>query len=194
MFYLPPSCVFTALCGFRPFRRAVVILNALAVVVGRSPTFSVQASFETGNAPKRAPIRSRNGAATPAGGPAETSWTPVGRLWNLWGRLGPLRGSFGDASGRSEGRLGSVSRCSEDASGDLFRIQRRKICFFENRAPACTGAWILRLRDVQNEAGSKLSLSFLEFRGFESGFLRVFSSSEASKPNPEAPKPQGVSS
>ena len=52
------------------------------------PTFSVQASFETGNAPKRVPIRSRNGAATPARGPAETSWTPVGRLWNLWGRLG----------------------------------------------------------------------------------------------------------
>ena len=153
MFYLPPSCVFTGLCGFPPFRRAVVILNALAVVVGRSPTFSIQASFETGNAPERAPIRSRNGAATPAGGPAETSWTPVGRLWNLWGRLGPLRGSFGDASGRSEGRLGSVSRCSEDASGDLFRIQRRKNSFLENRAPAYTGAWILRSGGLQNEAG-----------------------------------------
>ena len=96
MFYLPPSCVFTGLCGFPPFRRAVVILNALAVVVGRSPTFSIQASFETGNAPERVPIRSRNGAATPAGGPVETSWTPVSRLWNLWGRLGPLRRSFGD--------------------------------------------------------------------------------------------------
>ena len=154
MFYLPPSCVFTGLCGFPPFRRAVVILNALAVVVGRSPTFSVQASFETGNPPKRVPIRSQNGAAKPAGGPAETSWTPVGRLWNLWGRLGPLRGSFGDASGRSEGRLGSVSRCSEDASGDLFRIQRREIGFLENRAPAYTGAWILRSGGVQNEAGT----------------------------------------
>ena len=151
MFYLPPSCVFTGLCGFPPFRRAVVVLNARSR--WEIPTFSVQASFETGNAPKRIPIRSRNGAATPARGPAETSWTPVGRLWNLWGRLGPLRGSFGDASGRSEGTLGSVSRCSEDASGDLFRIQRRKNSFLENRAPAYTGAWILRSGGLQNEAG-----------------------------------------
>ena len=161
--------------------RAVVILNALAVIVGRSQTFSVQASFETGNPPKRVPIRSQNGAATPAGGPVETSWTPVGCLWSLWGCLGLLRGSPGDAPGRSEGPLGSVSRCSEDTSGDLFRAQRRKDRFFENRAPACTGAWILRSRDVQNEAGSELSSSFLEFRGFESCFLRVFSSSEPSK-------------
>ena len=56
MFYLPPSCVFTGLCGFPAFRRAVVILNALAVVVGTFPTFSVSASFETDNSPKRAPI------------------------------------------------------------------------------------------------------------------------------------------
>ena len=142
MFYPPPSCVF-----------AVVILNALAVVVGRSPTFSVQASFETSNPPKRVPIRSRNGAATPAGGPSETSWTPVGCLWRLWGCLGLLRGSLRKVPGRSEGSLESVSRCSEDTSGDLFRAQRRKSSFFENRAPAYTGAWILRSGGLQNEAG-----------------------------------------
>ena len=55
--------------------RAVVILNALAVMVGRSQTFSIQASFETGNPPERVPIRSQNGAATPAGGPVEMSWS-----------------------------------------------------------------------------------------------------------------------
>ena len=137
--------------------RAVVILNALAVIVGRSQTFSAQASFQTGNPPERVPRRSQNGAATPAGGPVETSWTPVGCLWSLWGRLGLLRGSPGDAPGRSEGPLGSVLSCSEDTSGDLFRAQRRKDRFFENRAPACTEAWILRSRDVQNEAGSELS-------------------------------------
>ena len=126
-----PPPVFSLACVVSPpFRRAVVILNALAVVVGRSPTFSVQASFETGNAPERAPIRSRNGAATPAGGPVETSWTPVGCLWSLWGCLGLLRGSPGDAPGRSERALGSVLSCSEGTSGDLFRVQRRKNSFF----------------------------------------------------------------
>ena len=153
MFYPPPSCVFTGLCGFPPFRRAVVILNALAVIVGRSQTFSVQASFETGNPPERVPIRSQNGAATPAGGPVETSWTPVGCLWSLWGCLGLLRGSLGEVPGHPEGALESVSRCSEDTSGDLFRAQRRKHSFLENRAPAYTGAWILRSGGLQNEAG-----------------------------------------
>ena len=106
--------------------RAVVILNALAVIVGRSQTFSVQASFETGNPPERVPRRSRNGAATPAGGPVETSWTSVGCLWSLWGCLGLLRGSPGYAPGPSEGRLGSVLRCSENTSGNPFSSSASK--------------------------------------------------------------------
>ena len=119
-----------------------------------------------------------------------------------WGALGPLQGAVGVDFGASRGTPGSSRGTLRELLGRLWEPQRAilepfgagsaivdlkklspsaNLTFFENRAPACRGAWILRSRDLQNEAGSELSSSFLEFRGFDSRFLQVFSSSEPSK-------------
>ena len=149
--------------------RAIVILIALAVIVGRSQTFSVQASFETGNPPKRVPVRSQNGAATPAGGPVETSWTPVGCLWSLWGCLGLPRGNPGDAPGRSEGPVGSVLRCSRHFWRPFSSSASKKhfFLFLKIELPPA------------REHGFRGRETFTMRP--EASFLRLFSSSESSK-------------
>ena len=110
MFYLPPSCVFTGLCGFPPFRRAVVILNALAVVVGRSrhspykrplrpamPRKGLQYGAEM--EPPRLPeaLRRRPGRQSAAFGTS-------GGAWALYGEVsGTPPGAPRDASGAFRG-------------------------------------------------------------------------------------------